>query len=334
MINSPGTFITQKDEIFRLKHEERKFDVSPRKLESMVISNKAMITTQAIIMALENNIDIIFLDSYGDPLGRVWFSKMGSTVRIRRKQLEIADASQGLDLVVDMIRKKLQNQKNFLKKLMHTRPGKEKIFKNPIQTIEVMILNLETNGGSIEESRNSMMGIEGAASRAYFQCISKIMPKNYRFNGRSRRPAKDSFNAVLNYCYGILYSRIEKSLILAGLDPYIGFLHTDNYNKKSLVFDFIEPYRIFAEQVAVYLFTGNRMKKEYFDSKENSVSLNQKGKPIVLDAVSNHLEEKIRYRKRNIKRKYVPQHEAHKLANLLLSGCDEKSDDWLEIKEF
>ena len=35
---------------------------------------------------------------------------------------------------------------------------------------------------------------------------------------------------------------VEKAYIIAGLDQYIGFLHTDNYNKKSLVFDVIELF--------------------------------------------------------------------------------------------
>ena len=89
VITSPGTFITQKDQCLRLKQKERVFDVSPLKVESIVISNQAMISTQAIAQALEHNIDIVFLDAYGDPLGRIWFSKMGSTALIRRKQLEV-----------------------------------------------------------------------------------------------------------------------------------------------------------------------------------------------------------------------------------------------------
>ena len=87
VINTPGTFISQKDECFLLKQREKRFNISPLKVESIVVSNQAMITTQAIVLALEHNIDIIFLDNYGDPIGRIWFSKMGSTALIRRKQL-------------------------------------------------------------------------------------------------------------------------------------------------------------------------------------------------------------------------------------------------------
>jgi CRISPR/Cas system-associated endonuclease Cas1 len=78
-VNTPGTFITQKDACFRLKQKDKRFDISPLKVESIVISNQAVISTQAIILALENNIDTIFMDTYGYPIGRIWFSKMGST---------------------------------------------------------------------------------------------------------------------------------------------------------------------------------------------------------------------------------------------------------------
>lgn len=334
VVNSPGTFITQKEGCFRLKNKDKVFDVSPVKVESIVLANQAMISTQAVVQALENNIDIVFLDGYGDPMGRIWFSKMGSTALIRRKQLLAAENATGWRLVLEMIQQKLENQVRFLKKLMHARPGREMQFADALALIEKSKVNLELNGESLENSRNHVMGLEGTAGRAYFQCLAKLMPEKYRFDGRSRRPAKDAFNAVLNYCYGILYSRVEKACILSGLDPYVGFLHTDNYNKKSLVFDLIEPFRIFGEQTAVYLFTGRKIKDDYFDAREGAVSLNTQGKPIVVEAMNAHMEETVRYRRKNVKRKHIIQHEAHRLANILLADETEKRPQWLEIKEF
>jgi len=333
VINTPGTFLTQKDECFRLKQKDNVLDLSPLKVESIVVTNQAMISTQAVVLALEHNIDLLFLDGYGDPIGRVWFSKLGSTALIRRKQLEASADDTGLSLVLEMIGKKLENQIRFLKRLMHARPGKESQFKNSIEIIERSLSGLSVDGQNLDTVRNHLMGLEGTAGRAYFQCLSKIMPEKYRFDGRSRRPAKDPFNAILNYCYGILYSRVEKACILSGLDPYIGFLHTDNYNKKSLVFDFIEPFRIYAEQTTVYLFTGKKIKDEYADIIENAVSLNQKGKPVVVEAINKHLDETVRYRKKNVKRRHIIQHEAHRMANILLVEDGTQRPDWLEIKE-
>ncbi len=334
VITSPGTFISQKDSCFRLKNKDRVLDVSPLKVESIVLCNQAMITTQAVAQALEHNIDVIFLDANGDPLGRVWFAKMGSTALIRRKQLVAADESFGFSLVSEMIQRKLENQIGLLKKLMYARPGKEFVFTEPLAQIEQAVAGMDVLSGALEDDRNRIMGVEGSAGRAYFQCLSGLMPEKYRFKGRSRRPAKDPFNAVLNYCYGILYSRVEKACIIAGLDPYVGFLHTDNYNKKSLVFDLIEPFRIFADQTAVHLFTGRKIKDDYFDTSEGSCSLNTKGKPLVVESMNAHLDETVRYRRKNVKRKHIIQHEAHRLANILLADEDQKRPEWLEIKEF
>jgi CRISPR-associated protein Cas1 len=334
VITSTGTFLTQKEACFRLKHDEEVLDVSPLKVESIVVTNQAMITTQAVALALEHNIDLVFLDKYGDPVGRVWFSKLGSTALIRRRQLAATDTDLGFGLVLDMVGQKLQNQDWFLKKLMYARPGKEEIFKGALEKINSCLGFLSELKGNTEVNRNTIMGLEGAAARQYFASLSGIVPKKYRFEGRSFRPAKDCFNACLNYGYGMLYSLVEKSCILAGLDPYVGFLHTDNYNKKSMVFDLIEPFRILADQPVTYLFTGKKIKDEYFDKKEKGVSLNAKGKPVVVKAVNNHLDESIRYRGRNVKRRHIVRHEAHRMANILLAEEGKKRPDWLEIKEF
>jgi CRISPR-associated protein Cas1 len=316
------------------QNKENKLELSPLKLESIVISNQAMISTPAISLALEHNIDLVFLDKYGFPMGRVWFSKMGSTAMIRRKQLEAAEQETGVSLVVSMIRQKLNNQVAFLKKLKYARPEKKEMFDAPVHTIEASLGSLDFELTDLDESRSLIMGLEGAAGRAYFSCISRLMPEKYRFKGRSKRPALNPFNAVLNYCYGVLYSRVEKACIIAGLDPFVGFMHTDNYNKKSLVFDLIEPFRIFADQVAVYFFTGKKAKDKYFDIQEKACTLNVKGKPHVIEALNNHLEEKVRYRRRNVKRKHMISQEAHRLANLLLEDSGMPRPDWLQIKEF
>ena len=60
----------------------------------------------------------------------------------------------------------------------------------------------------------------------------------------------------------------------------------------------IEPFRIYGEQTATYLFTGKKMKDDYFDTKEGNVSLNQTGKPVVVEAMNRHLDETVRFRKK------------------------------------
>jgi CRISPR-associated protein Cas1 len=188
-LTAPAPLSRKKNECFRLKQKERVFDISPLKVQSIVISNQAMISSQAVVQALEHNIDIIFLDSYGDPLWRIWFSKMGSTALIRRKQLVAASDALGVELTVEMIRKKMDNQISFLKRLMHARPGKEELSTPAISSIDRASSNLDSGESSLEGIRSRIMDLEGTAGRTYFQCLAKILPEKYQFEKHSRRPA-------------------------------------------------------------------------------------------------------------------------------------------------
>src|SRR5205823_8245374 len=117
----------------------------------------------------------------------------------------------------------------------------------------------------------------------------------WRFDGRSRQPARDGFNAMLNYSYGVLYGLVERACILAGLDPHLGFLHTDNYGKKSLVFDLIEPFRILGDRATVLSFTGRRVQKDYFEEVPGGVALNKEGRAFFIGQLNERLDKRVRY---------------------------------------
>jgi len=330
VINTYGSYIQKEGDCFKVRTDEKVFEISCKKVSSILISTAAYITTDAIKMAMENNIDIVFVDEHGNPYARVWHSKLGSTVLIRRKQLEIStttedreqrteDTNKGFELAKEWIVKKIENQIDFLERLKRTRESLE-IFGDPIKSLMEIKGRIKVLGGTIDEKRGTIMALEGAAGKIYFNILSYIMPDRFKFDGRSRNPAKDEFNAMLNYAYGVLYSLVEKACIIAGLDPYIGFLHTDNYNKKSLVFDLIEMFRIFAEETVVYLFTGKKVKVEYFDEVKGGFTLNKEGKAILIEALNKTLDETMRYKGRNIQKRNIIQFECHSIANGLIRG--------------
>ena len=316
VINSYGAYLKKSGECFVIKNEDKVTEVSPRKVESILITTSAYLSTDAIKLAMDNNIDVVFLDHFGNPYGRVWHSKLGSTTLIRRRQLEISESEQGLDLAKQWVATKVSNQAEFLDRLSRPREDKAEKLKASSSSLKEITQKLGAISGSLDERRGTIMGLEGAAGRIYFELLSHVMPERFRFDGRSRNPAKDEFNSMLNYGYGVLYSLVEKGCILAGLDPYIGFVHTDNYNKKSLVFDLIELFRIYAEEPVVFLFSGRKVKVEYFDRLPNDgVTLNKEGKAFFIEALNKHLDESIRYGGRNIQRRNTIQKECHRIAN-------------------
>ena len=315
VINSYGSYIRKRGECFEIKIDDRKMEVSSSKIQSILISTSAMISTDAIQLAHENNVDIVFLDKYGNPFSRVWHSKFGSTNYIRRKQLEYSDNIIGLDLVIEWIAKKIENQEELLEKLLRTRKENEVLgeYIEKISRAKKEITNLK--GNNIEEIRNNIFAIEGKAGRVYFQAINNVLPKKFQFTARSRNPAKDEFNAILNYGYGVLYSKVERACIVSGLDPYIGFLHTDNYGKKSFVFDIIELFRHFVDEVVVKLFSKRMVKQTMFKEIPNGILLDKEGKQLLLGKLNENFEDTVRYRGRNIKKKNIMEFECHRIAN-------------------
>lgn len=324
VINSYGSYLQKEGDLFKIKTEEKNFEISVKKVSSILITTAAYITTDAIKLAIENNIDIIFLNEFGEPYARIWHSKLGSTTLIRRRQLEIAENEEGLKIALGAIRRKSFNQIGLLKKLRETRPHRYSELTHYIEKLKELSEGFDKLEGTLDENRKKIMGLEGTISRIYFDCLSQIMPEKYKFEGRSRNPAKDEFNCLLNYAYGVLYSRVEKACIIAGLDPYIGFLHTDNYNKKSLVFDLIENYRNWADETVVNLFASKKVKDEHFDKVPNGMTLNKEGKSLLLTFFNDFLTNSVRYNGRQIKREDTIQHDCHSLANSLIGK--EKSE--------
>ena len=329
VINTFGAALRKQGDRFLIRAGEKELAVSAHKVQSILITTGVLLSSDAVQLAAEHNIDVVFLDPRGDPFARVWQGRMGSTAAIRRRQLEIADAAEGLAVVRDWVRAKLRHQAEFLEELARRRPGTEEDFVLALTTLRDGQDHLQNLTGTLDEQRGTVMGLEGAAGRGYFACLSKLMPENYRFDGRSRQPAKDGFNAALNYTYGVLYSLVEKACVCAGLDPFVGLLHTDNYNKKSLVFDMIEPFRILGDRTVVLLFTGRRAQTTYFEAVPGGVALSKDGRAAIITSFNERLDKTIRYpvqskpgKTRNVKRRDVIQYEAHALANMLLGKRD------------
>ncbi len=323
-IDSYGAFLHVTDNMFevRLKKGEEtiKRKIAPAKIKSILLSKGISLSTDAVNLALTYNIDILFLEFDGTPYGRVWYSKLGSTTKIRKQQLIASITKEGLNFTKEWITGKLGNQVEFLKRLKKHRSEKAALFVNVTNKIETRIKAInELTGKRTEDVAESIRGYEGAAGREYFSLLGKILPEEYRFETRSFRPARDQFNAFLNYAYGVLYSHVEKALIIAGIDPFVGFLHRDDYNQKSMVFDFIELYRIYAEEVVFKLFSAKKVNKKHTDEITGGVSLNKEGKLLLMDSLNKFLEdEKILFKNKKQARQNIIRLQAHAFASRLL----------------
>ncbi len=337
-LNSYGFYLHVKDAMFevRLPAAEpggaaQKHLFAAHKVRSILLTTTGALSTDAVRLALKNNVDILFVEGEGTPLGRVWHSKLGSTTRIRKRQLEASIGAEGVRYTKAWIGRKLDNQLEMLRDLRKHRTTLHATIDHKLGQLQALAQSLQLlEAPRTEGIADTLRGLEGTAGRLYFETLSLALPPEHQFAGRSARPARDPFNAFLNYGYGILYGRIEKSLILAGLDPYVGFLHRDDYNQKSMVFDFIEPYRIGVERVVMRLFAGKKVSKAHTSAITNGFTLNKEGKVLLVEAYNQFFQgDKIRYRGRQQTRENALQFDAHTFANELIgkSQTDEDQEE-------
>lgn len=323
-VNSYGTYIHKVGEMFELELDGKKTKISPKKVRSIIISTHARLTSDVIRLAVDNNIDVVMLNDYGEPYGRFWHSRFGSIASIRRKQIEIFEGNESIDLIKEWIGEKIGNSIEHLKELEYKRHTKVEKIETEITKMREFLEKIYLLEGNIENWQGKVRAYEGNSSKCYYKILSYLIPEPYKFHGRNRRPAKDEFNCMLNYAFGVLYSKVEKALVIAGLDPFVGILHTDNYNKKSLVFDIIEKYRFLANRTVFALFSMKKVNKSHFDKIYGGYSLNKEGKTLLLKSFSEKMDKKKRYHGRNLSNLQIIQHESHNLANSLIIDSEKE----------
>lgn len=294
VINSFGSALLKENGLFVIRTEDGKQQVFPDKIKSIRIARGARISSDAALLALENQIDVLFIDPGGMPAGRIWSGKFGSVSDIRRKQIDFSVSPAAVDWIKELIIKKIDNQSALL--LAFSNNENEHAVNKALQKIENYKQKINSaKADLVNDIAASLRGWEGAASKVYFSEIAKLMPEHLRFSGRSMRPAKDVFNMLLNYGYGMLYGKTEGALIKAGLDPYVGVLHREDYNRPALAFDVIELYRVWIDYVVVNLCLQDVIDEDcYRKTPEKAFWLESQGKRILIQSVNDYFAERIR----------------------------------------
>ncbi len=332
ILNTFGASLRKKDDMFLVRAGDKQKLLSPRKVQSIVLAAGAHLSTDAIRLALQHHIDIAILDKHGEPCGRFWHNRPSSTNRLRRRLLEVAETEDGVVLAADWVGTKIGQQAGLIRDLARTRPDRADGLDAVAGRLDKMAdVVASIKGTAIDEIRGSVMGLEGVAGREYFAALSLALPERFRFQGRSRSPARDEFNALLNYAYGVLYSLVERACLLTGLDPCIGLLHTDNYNKPSLVYDLIELHRVHAERVVVNLFAARKVNQELFDQKDGGFRLNAEGRALLLNDLNEYLDRMKQHGRRRLKIRDTVVYECQRLAGRLLRGLQDDREVDLSV---
>lgn len=303
VIDTYGATVHKRGNCFLVKRDKITEEICSDDVTQIILCMGSLITTDAIALAAEKSVDIVCLSRFGEPISRIWPCKFGGTALTRRKQMEALYDHKGVIVAGAMVKAKAFNQAYFLKALNKERSviEIEKISNDILKTAKAT----KWEASRIDEVRNEMFAFEGSCSRLYIKALSMIIPAEYGFFSREKRPPGDPVNAALSYGYGVLYGKVERACILAGLDPFLGFLHTDRFGKPSMVLDMIEPFRQpIVDRVVTTLFTKRSFNMDDFMTFDEGkgIYLADQGRKKLLEKLYERFNKEILYKGR--KRKF------------------------------
>ena len=285
-----------------------------------IVERGVSISADAVAICAQQGIPIHYMDALGRNVASLYTSGLTGTVKTRRAQLKAYDEEAGYHFAMAITHAKIHNQATTIKYLAKNRKESQPDVYRELHLCAGEILDctaqLDTLVPSpVSELRNILMGIEGNASRIYWSAVRQVIPEDYGWQQRIGRGAKDPVNSLLNYGYGILYTRIEQAITLAGLDPYAGFLHADRPGKPSLVLDLIEEFR----QVAVDRVVWGLLNRNYTVEQHQDGRLCDEFRQDYAQKILDHQNATLRYDGKRVPLRIIIQTQARKLASFLCS---------------
>lgn len=236
-------------------------------LKRVVIVGSITLESSVLNELADQGITVLFLSGRSNRFHGMLHGRLHNNGLLRIRQYEKSLSSFALEYSVEIIQSKVSGQTALLKHASQQRPDLRfpiTTAMNVLHTINKKLADLSIVPVNCAESSEqcdggtaflqSLVGLEGSASAAYFSAYTKLFPPSLEFTGRNRRPPRDPVNAILSLCYTMVHFETVSALEAIGLDPTIGFLHQFEYGRESLACDLVEIHRPMVDEFVWELF--------------------------------------------------------------------------------
>ena len=268
-------------------HEEGKIsEARIIEISKVCLYGAAEITTPAMVELMQRNVPVLHF-SHGGWFQGIALGMSHKNVELRIKQFQWAgDEARSLSIARKIVFGKIENCRTRLRRYDLDAPPEV------LESLAKLSQDALKTAGM-----QSLLGIEGAAGRAYFSRFGqmlKVGEESFSFEGRSKRPPRDPVNSTLSYLYGILVKELFSTLLAAGFDPYLGFYHQPRYGRPALALDMMEEFRpIIADSAAFKLFNKKELKDVDFIKTGIGISLTGEAKRKVVSGYEQRMQTEI-----------------------------------------
>lgn len=256
-------------------------------VEQVVIFGNVGLTTPAIDAFLGQNIEVVFLSQRGEFRGRL-VGHVTPHVPLRRAQYaRLGEPGFVLAMAKCFARAKLAHQRALL--MRHNRERGDAEIDAVTAQMREAIENIER-----KTALSSLLGVEGAATAAYFRGLRRLFDPKWKFDDRNRRPPRDPVNVLLSFGYTLLAEACASAAQTVGLDPYAGFLHEVAYNRPAMGLDLMEEFRPVVDGIVLWCLNGGQLTPEDFTPgpPERPVVLGPGGQRRFLAAYQGRMDAK------------------------------------------
>jgi CRISP-associated protein Cas1 len=326
-VMTQGAYLHRDGETVAIKvGDELKLRVPVHTLEGLVCWGRVSCSPPVLGLCCDRGVGISFLSEQGRFIARV-NGPVSGNVLLRRQQYRIADdGSSALPIVRTIVAAKIANSRVVLLRTAReiVDEAREKDLREAANRLSWAGLEA-ARATSIDEAR----GHEGMAGQAYFSAFDQMVAGDreaFQFGGRSRRPPLDRVNALLSFVYALLRHDIESALESVGLDPAVGFLHTDRPGRPSLALDLMEELRAaLADRLVLTLINRRQVQGSGFTEQDGGgIQMDDETRKQVVSAWQLRKQDGIEhpYLKERIPLGLVPYVQALLLARHVRGGLD------------
>lgn len=276
--------------------DEEKLAVPALSIDSIVCFGKMTVSTPLLEFCGERGISVAFISPQGRFMGR-FYGPVSGNVLLRKRQYESLGSEEFcVRFVKNLLLAKLRNSKLVLlrsARLCKSDSGKKDLTEG-VEHLGAIAEELLTC-----ETIDSMRGMEGAAASVYFSRFDWLIsgnPGGFRFESRSRRPPRNEVNAALSFTYMLLTREIQSALETVGLDPAAGYLHSLRPGRPALALDILEELRApLCDRFVASLFNRGQLSDKDFETGEEAVLLNDRGRRTLLAAWQKRKQEEVHH---------------------------------------
>lgn len=289
-VDTPGAYLRKRgNRVVVTKESETLADVPLTDIDQVVVAGGVNASASLLNSLLYNGVPAHFITGAGRVIG--WLNPCWNrNILLRQDQFRLAqDPEWKLKVAKSFVAGKVANMRTML--MRYSRAKESPSLEKAINQIAALAAKLPE-----VDAMDTLRGYEGNVARCYFSVFSELFKERveFDFTTRNRRPPKDPVNALLSFGYAMLSKDVTSTIMLAGLDPYLGIYHVSHYGRPALALDLMEEFRcIIVDSVVLRTINSGIIGEKEFEGYFNGVQLTESGRKKFFAAYQHRMSQEI-----------------------------------------